>query len=471
MKNLITINQISPFPILDSNLLTMNEAIQKKALEVWENYKNTGKTFKNDEKIISQDAIDTDRLNSLPTALDEINRYFEGHITIEVFKTSIDGFNKRNPFWGFRGINGQMFFNMLYNSCSGAALLDSLDGILKTTLRMPVDIIDAKQKITLLSEFTASLNNYVADKRSAPRSGSILFFISYFWQIQDHNKWPIYYRSMVEVFQDLNIWSPNTEYSTDYEEFVQLNTEFADLFTAKEGQQINYWDVEHAFWTWSEKGKAVIDIQITQNSPVSAPTEISAVLPASFIPPVVAILPLLARNDAEIQQLCANSGISPEKAFEERIAILFKMMSYKVEPLGQGLGRVPDGIAICQEHHYAIIYDAKVRKDGYSLGTDDRAIREYIMRQTERLKRQGIRNVYFAIISSTFNGDYDPVIRALKMETDIREVLFIETTGLLTILEQKLRDPEIDLGPKGIQNLLAQSGILTHNEVKEFLVN
>lgn len=449
----------------------MNDAIIKKAYEVWENYKRAGKTFKNADKLISQDEIDKNRIASLPYALNELNNYLKGNVTLEYFKTSIDGFNKRNRLWGFKGINGQMFFNMLYNSSSGAGLLENLNNVLKVSLSVPTDILDAKQKISLLSEFTSSLTDYVSDKRSAPRAGSVLFFISYFWQVQNSTAWPIYYRSMVDVFQDLSIWTPSSDYSLDYEEFYHLNNELIKLFSKIEKLKVTFWDVEHAFWTWSELDEMLPDVLITPVLPAPTTTELITNLPASFIPPVVSILPLLARNDADVQILCNNSGISPEKAFEERIAILFRMMSFQVEPLGQGYGRVPDGIAICQEHHYALIYDAKVRKDGYSLGTDDRAIREYIVRETERLKRRGIRNVYFAIISSDFKGDYDPIIRTLKMETDIREVLFIETSGLLTILEQKLRNPELDLGPKGIQNLLAQSGILTHTDIKEFLGN
>lgn len=161
-------------------------------------------------------------------------------------------------------------------------------------------------------------------------------------------------------------------------------------------------------------------------------------------------------------------ALSVEKAFEQRISILFSIFGFKVEYLGQGYGRVPDGIAVSSEFHYAIIFDAKVRKDGYTIGTDDRAMREYIFQETGRLKQQGIRNVYYAIISSSFNGDFDDVIRSLKMETDIREVLFIESTALLSMLEQKLRKSDLDLVPKGIQNIFAQSGIITNSDIKEY---
>ena len=37
---------------------------------------------------------------------------------------------------------------------------------------------------------------------------------------------------------------------------------------------------------------------------------------------------------------------------------------------------------------YAIIWDGKVRTDGYSIGTDDRTMREYITTQSRELKRR-----------------------------------------------------------------------------------
>ena len=49
---------------------------------------------------------------------------------------------------------------------------------------------------------------------------------------------------------------------------------------------------------------------------------------------------------------------------------------------GQGQGRVPDGLALAQDDNYAILWDSKIRKGGYSMGTDDRAIREYITTQS-----------------------------------------------------------------------------------------
>ena len=268
---------------------------------------------------------------------------------------------------------------------------------------------------------------------------------------------------MVDVFQDLDLWAPTWDYPKDYEEFYELNNELIELFSNK-NQRLTYWDIEHAFWIWAQKTDDSVGKPIDEKVVDKVKT-----LPNSYIPPVVSIIPQLAVNDDATEKLCTEAGISLPKAFEEKISILLRMLGYSVETLGQGYGRVHDGTALCNEYHYAIIFDAKARKDGYSLGTDDRAIKEYIGVETDKLKRQGIRNVYFLVISSFFKGDFDEVIRALKIETDIREVIFLEAPALLTMLDQKLRNPEIDLGPKGLQNLFAQSGVLTNNDVKEFL--
>lgn len=448
---------------IGAKMLNANQ--QEKAIKVWKAYLNSDKKFENANTITSQDEIDKARLEIIITANNNLQKYLEGKISLDEFKSENDGLNKKHRLWGFRGINGQMYFNMLYNSSTNTGRLENLDLILKEVLNLPASIDEAKRKITLLAEFSDSLSKYVSDKKTAPRTGSINFFISYFWQLQGHNKWPIFYKSMVDVFQDLDLWTPSWDYPKDYEEFYELNNELINLYS-KENKKISYWAVEHAFWIWAQNtDDSSGNTTITKPE---VPVKVKS-LPSSFIPPVVSIIPQLALNDSELEKLCSESGISIPKAFEERISMLFRMLGYDVELLGQGLGRVHDGTAVCTEYHYAVIYDAKVRKDGYTLGIDDRAIKEYIGAETDRLKRQGIRNVYFLIISSFFKGDFDEVIRTLKIETDIREVIFLEASALLTMLEQKLRNPEIDLGPKGLQNLFAQSGVLTNSDVKEFL--
>jgi hypothetical protein len=57
----------------------------------------------------------------------------------------------------------------------------------------------------------------------------------------------------------------------------------------------------------------------------------------------------------------------------------------------------------------------------------------------------------------------------LKIETNVNEVLLVEVKSLLALLEGKLKNPDVSLGPLGIQRLLVTSGLLTESDVREFL--
>ena len=150
----------------------------------------------------------------------------------------------------------------------------------------------------------------------------------------------------------------------------------------------------------------------------------------------------------------------------------FTILGYETKLMGQGKGRVPDGLAIANDERYAIIWDAKIRNSGYSLGTDDRVIREYIHVQSRELKRRSsMRNIYYMIVSSTFSDDFDDAIRSIKMETDVSEVCLVEAAALVAMVDAKLRSPlQIPLGSDGLQQLFANSGVLTAENVKEFLI-
>jgi len=133
------------------------------------------------------------------------------------------------------------------------------------------------------------------------------------------------------------------------------------------------------------------------------------------------------------------------------------------QALGQGQGRVQDGLALDLDASYAILWDCKARGDGYTLGTDDRTIKEYIKSQSRDLKRRrGIRTIYYFIISSRFADDFDDAIRSIKMETDVNEVCLVEAEALVAMVDARMRAPlQMTLGPDGLQRLFTVSGVLS----------
>ena len=145
----------------------------------------------------------------------------------------------------------------------------------------------------------------------------------------------------------------------------------------------------------------------------------------------------------------------------------FTILGYETKLLGQGAGRVPDGVATDLDNSYAILWDAKIRRDGYSMGTDDRTIKDYVTTQSRELKkRRSLRNIYYLVISSGFKDDFDDSIRTLKMETDVSEVVLLEARALVEMVDAKLRNPLlVSLGPDGLQRLYSDSGVITPEDV------
>lgn len=405
--------------------------------------------------------------------------YLGSHVSLSDFKLQVDGINKRHSYWGFRGIKGQMFFNMVVNV---AADQKECDREMKAALAVPAADEAAMTQIRTFAAYVTRLGDQHVrsggSKQGRPKVGSVPFFLSYFWQIQDRLTWPVYYTNTVHTLADLNLWLPTGDTAEDYLEYKRIHGELCHLFAEASGEPFGLYEVEHVFWFkgGNRFGGATPLTKEPLKSPGPVTTgasagEVDARLPESYVPPIIAVLPSMARNAPRLQQAAKKSGTSLERAFEKSIDAAFTMLGYETKLLGQGQGRVPDGLAISLDDSYAILWDAKVRESPYSMGTDDRAIREYVTSQSRELKRKGtIRNIYYVIVSSAFADDFDDMVRSIKMETHVNEVVLVEADALVALVDAKLRSPrELTLGPDGIQRIFSASAILSAEDVKEIL--
>ncbi|MCI0350411.1 MAG: hypothetical protein L0Z53_13380 [Acidobacteriales bacterium] len=410
--------------------------------------------------------------------------FLRGEIPLDQFKSTNDSINKSNNVWGFKGVKGQMFFNLVVNVADD---VNECCQELKAAMAVPANDDIARSRIRNFHSYVKRIGEQHVErggsKQGRPKVSSVPFFLSYFWQIQDRLAWPVYYTNGVNTMTDLNLWQPSGDLADDYIEYKRIYQELARLFTQTSGEPFGFYEVEHVFWY---KGGSPFDSEDTTPPGTVKPIGLihpkmdDAVigneplirLPESFVPPIVAVLPRIARNDEQLIEIAKASGSTVERAFEKNINATFTILGYETKLLGQGQGRVPDGLAIATDERYGIIWDAKVRCNGYSMGTDDRAIREYIVTQSRDLKkRRGLRNVYYAIVSSCFADDYDDAIRSLKMETDIDEVCLVEAEALVAMVDAKLRDPQqASLGSDGLQRLFSQSGLMTADDVRETLL-
>jgi hypothetical protein len=451
-----------------------------RAVEVMQEYLHAPPTADGPTPVQRSAEGDKQRVELIAGELGQlVAAYLAGNVPLEEFKTKIDSVNKRHENWGFKGIKGQMFFNMLVNVAHDPA---ECDQEIKAAIAVPSNEDIARSRIRTFSSYVRRIGDAYVEgggkKQGRPKPGSILFFLSYFWQIQDRRTWPVFYTNSVNMMTDLNLWQPTEDLADDYITFKHLHEELAEAFTRASGRPFNLYDVEHVFWFKGGNPYDAVQQVIAQNDVATAATqapthtlqttvEESLVrLPESYVPPIVSVLPRIARNEDGFEALAQASGISLPKSFEKAIHAAFTIMGYDTKLLGQGMGRVPDGLAFDSDNSYAIMWDGKIRESGYNMGTDDRAIREYVHSQGPSLRR--FRNIYYLVVSSKFLDDFDSSIRSIKMETEISEVCLLEAAALVAMVEIKLRNPlQVSLGADGIQQLFSNSGIITAETVAQ----
>lgn len=429
--------------------------------------------------VSEQEARDQSRVSIIDEMLKPlVAKYLNNQIAVSDFKQQIDSINKRYNNWGFRGIKGQMFFNMLLNTANP----DEIDRTLKTALTVPTSEEEAARKLQMFQDYVVRVGQQFVDAggspHSKPKAGSVPFFLTYFWQIQQRDTWPVYYTNTVQTIESMNLWEETGNVGEDYLTYKRLHETLSRVFASEAGRTFSLYDVEHVFWFKGGNRLSSVpksDTSIETNAAKAAQdsvqrhpsvSENSDTLPDSYLPPIISVIPRLALNEPELQDAARRSGTTLERAFEKCINAAFTVLGYETRLLGQGMGRVPDGQATATDDSYVVLWDAKARVDGYRMGTDDRAIKQYIETQTRNMKPGRVRNIYYLIISSSFSDEFDELIRTLKMETNVNEVCLVEASALVAIVDQKLRAPlSISLGPDGIQRLFSASGIITVEDV------
>lgn len=174
-----------------------------------------------------------------------------------------------------------------------------------------------------------------------------------------------------------------------------------------------------------------------------------------FIPPIVQDLVDLSVNEEKSRE------------FEKSVNLVFQMLGFEVTDYGQGTGRNPDGIAKSNQYGYAMLIDAKSRKDAYKFGTEDRKFIEYIKSHAEPLRKNGFSKIYFLIVSSKFDTVSQISINKIKFETQVSTVL-ISSKLLLKILSKKIEIPRLfDLNK--FQELLIHDGEIIDSKINKFI--
>jgi hypothetical protein len=201
------------------------------------------------------------------------------------------------------------------------------------------------------------------------------------------------------------------------------------------------WDVDLFLFSISqtlhdETKKPPKDIQTEKIRPLGQGTE-GSIYDPRYIPPIVADFPELAKSEDE----------HAKTEFEKRVWTIGRILGFHVRELGHSRSgeRVPDAVWIHKEAQYAVLVDGKVRRDAYQIGTDDRPIMEYVDKYSKELQREGIKRIYYLIISSAFKGDNANAIKKIENRTEVKAVALMTADLTLHLVECAIRDRHIDL--------------------------
>jgi hypothetical protein len=448
----------------------LNDKQKEICLKIWKQYK-TGNHV-SEPGGMTFDEWDRRRREIGPEIEAVINEYVACKISLNDFKYKIDSLNKRHNLWGFSGWKGQYFFNMMV--FADDRFERNLDDLLRDVILEPKSADESISKMQVFHDAVEQVASTYDDRRKGPTPTSVPYFLTYFWSIQNQDKWRIEYPSAESAYEMLGLWSKTGDIVKDYQSFIELADEIHELFKKHSDSEVPFEEVGHVFYDYYLKQTEAI----SEGEPASSVTAESETetaqqpteqgLPKSYIPPVVRILPQLARNDPKIAASCQAEGQGLPAVFEHRVGTVFELLGFDIERLGQGHGRVADIIAKSRKYHYAMVIDTKARRDAYSIGIESRKFIEYIRNESPRLRDdEGMRRVYLAIVSSAFPESRDSAINEIKHETDIHGVIMFRAEDLLRILDHSLRHPrDFDLGSSGFMALLMDDGVVTKEKIR-----
>lgn len=225
---------------------------EQQITRIWDDFSDTGFTYLSDsgDRRALEDARE-DRKERLPIRQELLQEFLDGELDLSTFKSEMASEAGRHKLWGFSGTSGGMFFNLLVASTQYVE--GDLTPLLRDVLTSPESKEEAVKKIQTLEEHVERIRSRSDDLRSAPAAGNIPYFISYFWQLQDPDRYPIYYKSIRRALSDLSIWEPTGNHGEDYVEFWEINEEIREAIAHHTGDDIHLWSVERLCLYWLSK--------------------------------------------------------------------------------------------------------------------------------------------------------------------------------------------------------------------------
>lgn len=425
-----------------------NEKLKKQIIEVWNSYVSNIKTEK-DEEGNPINTIDDSRLYAIEVVKIIMHNFLKGDFSVHEFRNALDSYNRHNNLWGFTAKLGQMYFNQLIKANEGN--LEKLTLMLKDLITEPKNLRDALSKIDTLEKFTLGIYSKSKDKHNAPYPGAAGYFLTYFWQMYNHQKWPILYNTLLSSFKELGIWEDQKTQKETYENYYRVYNEVKDTIEDVSTKIISFWDVEHAFWNYKFKPAQEPVVNVAVKTEVVVPktqttSMHSNVVTDSEVPPAKEsininireyIIPKLGRL-LEKESSQSETEVDQEVEFDQMVVEAFMQMDFDVKIMEQGMQKNPYAILRYREENIAFIVDA-VADDSLYFGSDRRTIKEYINEHCQELRKEGYKKVGYFVVCNSFESKYQDFVSYIHWNTDVKKMTLMSAEALLYLLAYKIK--------------------------------
>lgn len=182
------------------------------------------------------------RTAALPGLLAMLDRFLKAETGLVEFVKESQDFSIAQPNWGFKGM-AQMQLNQYAKVARQADLVDEVEGVFRTALPAPTDEDRAR---SALGEVVLLTQRFVDEaKRLAigqPAPGRVPLVVSYFWEAQDRDQWPIAYPASKQALKRHGLYQDSSDpvesYLTFRDAILELGRELGG----------DVWDIEALLW-------------------------------------------------------------------------------------------------------------------------------------------------------------------------------------------------------------------------------
>ena len=184
---------------------------------------------------------------ALPSLLALIDRFLQGQTGLAEFTKESNDFAFAEPHFGFKGF-AQMQLNQYAKIATAADLVAEVESTLRAGLQAPTDEEGARRALRNVVEVTERLVDE-AERLGVgkPAPGRIPLVVSYFWEAQDRERWPMAYPASRATLEAHSLYHESAD---PVESYMTLRDTILELARQLGG---GVWDIEALLWVLRPK--------------------------------------------------------------------------------------------------------------------------------------------------------------------------------------------------------------------------